>query len=52
MFWQNTFTNYRKENQPFVHIDLGSLSENLLNLELFGYKKVRLRMRIRIMPEN
>ncbi|WP_294264572.1 sigma-54 dependent transcriptional regulator [uncultured Chryseobacterium sp.] len=29
----------KRENQPFVHIDLGSLSENLFEAELFGYKK-------------
>lgn len=28
-----------RKNQPFVHIDLGSLSENLFESELFGYKK-------------
>jgi len=28
-----------RKNQPFVHIDLGSLSENLFEAELFGYKK-------------
>ena len=29
----------QRKNQPFVHIDLGSLSENLFEAELFGYKK-------------
>lgn len=29
----------KRKNQPFVHIDLGSLSENLFESELFGYKK-------------
>ncbi len=29
----------KRKNQPFVHIDLGSLSENLFEAELFGYKK-------------
>ncbi|WP_294238458.1 sigma-54 dependent transcriptional regulator [uncultured Chryseobacterium sp.] len=29
----------KRNNQPFVHIDLGSLSENLFEAELFGYKK-------------
>lgn len=28
-----------RKNQPFVHIDLGSLSQNLFESELFGYKK-------------
>lgn len=28
-----------RKNQPFVHIDLGSLSGNLFEAELFGYKK-------------
>lgn len=28
-----------RKSQPFVHIDLGSLSENLFEAELFGYKK-------------
>jgi len=28
-----------RKNQPFVHIDLGSISENLFEAELFGYKK-------------
>lgn len=28
-----------RKSQPFVHIDLGSLSENFFEAELFGYKK-------------
>lgn len=28
-----------RKGQPFVHIDLGSLSENLFESELFGYRK-------------
>lgn len=28
-----------RKNEPFVHIDLGSISENLFESELFGYKK-------------
>ena len=28
-----------RKYQPFVHIDLGSLSDNLFEAELFGYKK-------------
>ena len=29
--------NSKRKNEPFVHIDLGSLSENLFEAELFGY---------------
>ena len=29
----------QRKNEPFVHIDLGSLSENLFEAELFGYAK-------------
>ncbi|MFD2942715.1 sigma-54-dependent transcriptional regulator [Flavobacterium notoginsengisoli] len=28
-----------RKNQPFVHVDLGSLSDNLFESELFGYAK-------------
>lgn len=28
-----------RKNEPFVHIDLGSISENLFEAELFGYAK-------------
>ncbi|WP_312399444.1 sigma-54 dependent transcriptional regulator [Chryseobacterium sp.] len=28
-----------RKSEPFVHIDLGSISENLFEAELFGYKK-------------
>ncbi|QSW90998.1 sigma-54-dependent Fis family transcriptional regulator [Flavobacterium endoglycinae] len=31
--------NSERKNQPFVHVDLGSLSENLFESELFGYTK-------------
>ena len=31
--------NSKRKNEPFVHIDLGSLSENLFEAELFGYAK-------------
>ena len=31
--------NSKRNNEPFVHIDLGSLSENLFEAELFGYAK-------------
>ena len=29
----------KRKNKPFVHVDLGSLSENLFESELFGHKK-------------
>ena len=29
----------QRKNEPFVHIDLGSISENLFEAELFGYAK-------------
>jgi len=28
-----------RKNQPFIHVDLGALSENLFESELFGYQK-------------
>jgi len=31
--------NSTRKNQPFVHVDLGSLSDNLFESELFGYAK-------------
>ncbi len=31
--------NSARKNEPFVHIDLGSISENLFEAELFGYAK-------------
>lgn len=31
--------NSKRKNEPFVHIDLGSLSENIFEAELFGYAK-------------
>ena len=31
--------NSKRNSEPFVHIDLGSLSENLFEAELFGYAK-------------
>lgn len=31
--------NSTRKNQPFVHVDLGSLNENLFESELFGYAK-------------
>ena len=31
--------NSKRKNEPFVHIDLGSISENLFEAELFGYTK-------------
>ncbi len=33
------FRHSKRKNEPFVHIDLGSLSENLFEAELFGYAK-------------
>lgn len=31
--------NSQRKNEPFVHVDLGSLSDNLFESELFGYAK-------------
>ncbi|MHC0439860.1 sigma-54-dependent transcriptional regulator [Flavobacterium sp. 3-210] len=31
--------NSDRKNEPFVHVDLGSLSDNLFESELFGYAK-------------
>jgi len=31
--------NSTRQNEPFVHVDLGSLSDNLFESELFGYAK-------------
>ena len=31
--------NSEREKEPFVHVDLGSLSDNLFESELFGYAK-------------
>jgi DNA-binding NtrC family response regulator len=31
--------NSERKSQPFIHVDLGSLSENLFESELFGYAK-------------
>ncbi|WP_281231019.1 sigma-54-dependent transcriptional regulator [Flavobacterium gelatinilyticum] len=31
--------NSNRKNEPFVHVDLGSLSDNLFESELFGYAK-------------
>ncbi|GGF00378.1 sigma-54-dependent transcriptional regulator [Flavobacterium limi] len=31
--------NSERKNLPFIHVDLGSLSENLFESELFGYAK-------------
>ncbi len=33
------FRHSKRKNEPFVHIDLGSLSDNLFEAELFGYTK-------------
>lgn len=31
--------NSARKNEPFIHVDLGSLSDNLFESELFGYTK-------------
>lgn len=31
--------NSTRKNEPFIHVDLGSLSDNLFESELFGYAK-------------
>lgn len=31
--------NSQRSNQPFVHVDLGSLNDNIFESELFGYAK-------------
>ncbi|MDI1255457.1 MAG: sigma-54 dependent transcriptional regulator [Flavobacterium sp.] len=31
--------NSNRENQPFIHVDLGSLNDNIFESELFGYAK-------------
>ncbi|MFH7016502.1 sigma-54-dependent transcriptional regulator [Flavobacterium sp. FlaQc-47] len=33
------YQNSERKEQPFVHVDLGSLSDNLFESELFGYAK-------------
>ncbi|MDD5149826.1 MAG: sigma-54 dependent transcriptional regulator [Flavobacterium sp.] len=39
VFAQYIHENSARKDKPFVHIDLGSLSENLFESELFGYAK-------------
>ena len=36
---QEIFQESERKNSPFVHVDLGSLNENLFESELFGYAK-------------
>lgn len=36
---QEIFTRSERKNKPFVHLDLGSIHENLFESELFGYAK-------------
>ncbi|MBX9806854.1 MAG: sigma-54 dependent transcriptional regulator, partial [Flavobacteriaceae bacterium] len=39
VFAQYIHENSARKDKPFIHIDLGSLSENLFESELFGYAK-------------
>lgn len=39
VFANHIHKNSPRKDQPFVHVDLGSLSENLFESELFGYAK-------------
>jgi len=39
VFANHVHKNSPRKDQPFVHVDLGSLSENLFESELFGYAK-------------
>lgn len=36
---QQIYRQSQRNNSPFVHVDLGSLNENLFESELFGYAK-------------
>src|SRR5690606_13183047 len=36
---QEIFAKSERKNAPFVHVDLGSINENLFESELFGYAK-------------
>ncbi len=36
---QEIFMKSERRNNPFVHVDLGSINENLFESELFGYSK-------------
>ncbi|KAF2516060.1 sigma-54-dependent transcriptional regulator [Flavobacterium foetidum] len=39
VFAEHIHYHSERKNQPFVHVDLGSLSDNLFESELFGYAK-------------
>ncbi|MBB4800536.1 DNA-binding NtrC family response regulator [Flavobacterium nitrogenifigens] len=39
VFAEHIHQHSERKNQPFVHVDLGSLSDNLFESELFGYAK-------------
>lgn len=39
VFAEHIHQHSDRKDQPFIHIDLGSLSENLFESELFGYAK-------------
>jgi len=39
VFAQHIHQNSLRKDKPFVHVDLGSLSENLFESELFGYSR-------------
>ena len=39
VFAEYIHQNSQRKDQPFVHVDLGSLSDNLFESELFGYAK-------------
>ncbi|RZJ68984.1 sigma-54 dependent transcriptional regulator [Flavobacterium sp.] len=39
VFAEYIHQNSNRKTQPFVHVDLGSLSDNLFESELFGYAK-------------
>jgi DNA-binding NtrC family response regulator len=39
VFAEYIHLNSERKSQPFVHVDLGSLSDNLFESELFGYAK-------------
>lgn len=36
---QSIHQESKRKNEPFIHVDLGSLNENLFESELFGYTK-------------
>jgi DNA-binding NtrC family response regulator len=39
VFAQHIHQNSQRKDKPFIHVDLGSLSDNLFESELFGYAK-------------